>query len=136
MPSSDSYLIVGGGLLGGHIVDLLLQRGEKHVAVFDLKPSSFDAQVKVYQGDIADPEAVAKAIKDVGTSMPTVLLSTRLFIDALLSQKSLVSSRPPQHSLGSGGSFTSKSTLRVRRMSLTKPKNTVCENSFGQARRV
>lgn len=68
MPSSDSYLIVGGGLLGGHIVDLLLQRGEKAVAVFDLKPSSFDSRVKVYQGDLADPDAIGKAIKDVGTS--------------------------------------------------------------------
>ena len=68
MPSSDSYLIVGGGLLGGHIVDLLLQRGEKAVAVFDLKPSSFDSAVKVYQGDIADPDAVGRAIKGVSTS--------------------------------------------------------------------
>ena len=49
-------------------MDLLLQRGEKAVAVFDLKPSSFDSAVKVYQGDLADPDAIGKAIKDVGTS--------------------------------------------------------------------
>lgn len=73
MPSSDSYLIVGGGLLGGHIVDLLLQRGEKAVAVFDLNPSSFDSPVKVYQGDIADPDAVGKAIKAVGSAFLTAL---------------------------------------------------------------
>lgn len=78
MPSSDSYLIVGGGLLGGHIVDLLLQRGEKAVAVFDLKPSSFDTPVKVYQGDIADPDAVGKAIKAVGSAFLIALLSIRL----------------------------------------------------------
>jgi sterol-4alpha-carboxylate 3-dehydrogenase (decarboxylating) len=78
MPSSDSYLIVGGGLLGGHIVDLLLQRGEKAVAVFDLKPSSFDSPVKVYQGDIADPDAVGKAIKAVGSSFLIALPSIRL----------------------------------------------------------
>ena len=76
MPSSDSYLIVGGGLLGGHIVDLLLQRGEKAVAVFDLRPSSFDSRVKVYQGDLADPDAIGKAIKDVGTSFRNCCAST------------------------------------------------------------
>ncbi len=80
MPASDSYLIVGGGLLGGHIVDLLLQRGEKAVAVFDLKPSSFDSGVKVYQGDIADPDAVGKAIKDVSTSFRNRLISVEGYL--------------------------------------------------------
>jgi len=56
-------------------VDLLLQRGEKAVAVFDLKPSSFDSSVKVYQGDIADPDAVGKAIKAVSSSFLIALLS-------------------------------------------------------------
>lgn len=55
--------VIGGGLLGGHIVDLLLQRGGEKVAGFDLEPSSFETRVKVYQNDIADPDTVVKALR-------------------------------------------------------------------------
>jgi sterol-4alpha-carboxylate 3-dehydrogenase (decarboxylating) len=42
----ESYLVVGGcGFLGRHIVEKLLARGEKEVAVFDLVQRHFDESV-------------------------------------------------------------------------------------------
>lgn len=43
MPSSDSYLVIGGcGFLGRHIVEQLLERGESQVSVFDIVQRHFD----------------------------------------------------------------------------------------------
>lgn len=63
---SDSYLVTGGaGLLGRHIVDQLLKRGETAVAVFDLVAAEQDPRVRVYTGDITDRHAVETAVRDV-----------------------------------------------------------------------
>ncbi|OJA08180.1 hypothetical protein AZE42_09057 [Rhizopogon vesiculosus] len=48
---TDSYLVIGGcGLLGGHIIDLLLKRGEEDMAAFDLVHSQLDPKVEVFIG--------------------------------------------------------------------------------------
>lgn len=66
---ADSYLVVGGGgFLGGHIVELLLARGEAAVAVFDLVPAKFDPdRVKIFVGDMTDEKALSDAVKAVRT---------------------------------------------------------------------
>lgn len=41
--TGESYLVIGGcGFLGRHIVEALVARGEKQVAVFDLVQRHFD----------------------------------------------------------------------------------------------
>ncbi|EGN96404.1 hypothetical protein SERLA73DRAFT_112704 [Serpula lacrymans var. lacrymans S7.3] len=63
--STDSYLVIGGcGLLGRHIVDQLLQRGEASVAVFDISLSPLDPRVKVFAGDITDAASLGDAIQN------------------------------------------------------------------------
>jgi 3-beta hydroxysteroid dehydrogenase/isomerase family len=64
--SHESYLVVGGcGFLGRNIVDALLARGEREVAVFDLVQSYFDVNVQYFTGDITDETAVRHAIEKV-----------------------------------------------------------------------
>lgn len=64
----DSYLVTGGaGLLGRHIVDQLLKRGETAVAVFDLVAAEQDTRVRVFTGDITDRHAFEEAVKAVST---------------------------------------------------------------------
>ncbi|OBZ78021.1 Sterol-4-alpha-carboxylate 3-dehydrogenase, decarboxylating [Grifola frondosa] len=60
----DSYLVIGGGgLLGHHIVELLLARGEPSVAVFDVVAASFDSRVQVFAGDILDVQRLTEVVK-------------------------------------------------------------------------
>lgn len=63
----DSYLVTGGnGLLGRHIVQQLLERGEQSVAVLDIVAGHFDdTRVRVFVGDITDEAQVAQTIQDV-----------------------------------------------------------------------
>ncbi|KAI0938800.1 hypothetical protein AcV5_000403 [Taiwanofungus camphoratus] len=62
----DSYLVTGGnGLLGRHIVQQLLERGERAVAVLDIVAGHFDdTRVRVFVGDITDEAQVAQTIQD------------------------------------------------------------------------
>jgi hypothetical protein len=63
---TDSYLVIGGcGLLGGHIIDLLLKRGEEDVVAFDLIQSELDPKVKIFIGDITSVESLRQAISSV-----------------------------------------------------------------------
>eukprot|EP00696_Hemimastix_kukwesjijk_P017083 gnl/Hemi2/5659_TR1948_c0_g1_i1.p1 gnl/Hemi2/5659_TR1948_c0_g1~~gnl/Hemi2/5659_TR1948_c0_g1_i1.p1 ORF type:complete len:470 (+),score=116.62 gnl/Hemi2/5659_TR1948_c0_g1_i1:105-1412(+) len=83
-----SYLVLGGGLLGSHIVRALLDRGETHIRVFDMfkpRPGSFgefmlsDPRVTFLTGDITGPgckDRLNAAMKDVD-----VVFHTIAFID-------------------------------------------------------
>ncbi|KAF7799201.1 hypothetical protein EIP86_010432 [Pleurotus ostreatoroseus] len=65
----DSYLVTGGGgLLGHHIVDQLLARGEISVAVFDIAPGKQDSRTRVFAGDISDRQALEDAVKACGAT--------------------------------------------------------------------
>jgi hypothetical protein len=67
---TDSYLVIGGcGLLGGHIIDLLIKRGEEDVVAFDLVPSQLDPNVKIFIGDITSVESLRQAISSVRLCM-------------------------------------------------------------------
>ena len=44
----ESYLVIGGsGLLGGHIIDRLVERGEESVASFDIAAGEFNWPTKI-----------------------------------------------------------------------------------------
>ncbi|OAX39643.1 hypothetical protein K503DRAFT_791846 [Rhizopogon vinicolor AM-OR11-026] len=71
---TDSYLVIGGcGLLGGHIIDLLLKRGEEDVAAFDLVHSQLDPKVEVFVGDITAVESLRQALSSY---RPTCIIHT------------------------------------------------------------
>ena len=58
MATSERYLVIGGvGFLGSYVVQALISRGEKHVAVYDLsKPGKEDVieGATYFSGDILD----------------------------------------------------------------------------------
>ena len=63
---TESYLVTGGaGLLGTHIVNLLLERNGASVAIFDRIAGAFDHRVKVFIGDITDRASLKEAVKTV-----------------------------------------------------------------------
>ncbi|GJE93179.1 NAD(P)-binding protein [Phanerochaete sordida] len=68
--SSESYLVIGGsGLLGGHIIDKLLERGETAVATFDIAPgTTLDKRVRVFVGDVCDRTTLDKVVKECGAT--------------------------------------------------------------------
>jgi nucleoside-diphosphate-sugar epimerase len=75
----ESYLIIGGsGLLGGHIIDQLLARGETSVATFDVAPAECDKRVRVFVGDICDRTAVEDVVKEVRHHVNSGLLNIHL----------------------------------------------------------
>lgn len=61
------YLITGGcGFVGSHLADALLRRGDAVVVLDNMstgKRSNLDPAVRVIEGSVADPEAVAAAIR-------------------------------------------------------------------------
>ncbi|KAJ6562090.1 hypothetical protein B0H19DRAFT_1375305 [Mycena capillaripes] len=70
VPTQESYLVIGGGIsLGEHIVEELLRRGERRVAIFDALPLAaeqtkrFGPAVRVCVGDVLLPESIAEALK-------------------------------------------------------------------------
>lgn len=66
MGAPESYLVIGGsGFLGRHIVESLLSRGEKEVAVFDIVQRYHDVQF--FSGDITNEDQVADAIRKVSS---------------------------------------------------------------------
>jgi UDP-glucose 4-epimerase len=60
------YLITGGcGFVGSHLADALLARGDEVVVLDNLstgKRSNLAPEVRVIEGDVADPGAVAQAV--------------------------------------------------------------------------
>lgn len=63
---TESYLVTGGaGLLGTHIVNLLLKRDGASVAIFDRIAGAFDHRVRVFIGDITDRGSLEEAVKAV-----------------------------------------------------------------------
>jgi sterol-4alpha-carboxylate 3-dehydrogenase (decarboxylating) len=75
MAAKDSYLVIGGcGFLGRHIVEQLLARGERAVAVFDLVQRHNDKNVQFFTGDICN-------LDDLGTALKKVFY-TILFFDS------------------------------------------------------
>src|SRR6185295_17356996 len=76
--TGKSYLVVGGhGMLGSHMVEALLARGERRVKIFDRAPSTlFDDEVRrglvtFHRGDIRDRATVTAACRDVDTVFHT-----------------------------------------------------------------
>lgn len=69
------YLVIGGhGMLGSHIVEALLARGEEHVGVLDLSRSPLFADepaVRFHQGSILDRDVLRRACEGVDTVLHT-----------------------------------------------------------------
>ena len=66
MVAKDSYLVIGGcGFLGRHIVEQLLARGERAVAVFDLVQRHHDKNVQFFTGDICNLNDLSNALRKV-----------------------------------------------------------------------
>lgn len=72
--TGKTYLVTGGhGMLGSHLVEALLARGEDRVRIFDFASSPLFAdevrrgQVTFHQGDLRDTAQVAAACKGVDT---------------------------------------------------------------------
>jgi nucleoside-diphosphate-sugar epimerase len=88
MPEKEIRLVTGGGgLLGRHIVEALLGKGER-VRVYDLrKPADFPQGVEFVEGDIRDAQRVSEAMRGVDTAyhlaacMPQARLSKQGFRD-------------------------------------------------------
>lgn len=85
IPTSESYLVIGGGTsLGEPIVDQLLRRGATRVSIFDAQPlaaeqaTKFRDSVNVYVGDILIPESIADAVKSVSAT-PTFILHDKSY---------------------------------------------------------
>ena len=79
--STDSYLVIGGcGFLGSHIVDLLLERGERSVSVFDLIIRDADIErwgagkVTVFSGDLTNAASVSKAVREVFSLFSSIVI--------------------------------------------------------------
>ncbi len=72
MPFADRVLITGGaGLVGSHIADRLAQAGTREIVVLDdfsrgrlenLRGAIASGRVRIVEGDVRDPAAVARAI--------------------------------------------------------------------------
>ncbi len=76
--TGKAYLVTGGhGMLGSHLVEALLARGETQIGVFDLAPSRlFDDEVArglvtFHRGDLRDPAQIARACRGVDTVFHT-----------------------------------------------------------------
>jgi sterol-4alpha-carboxylate 3-dehydrogenase (decarboxylating) len=76
--TDKSYLVVGGhGLLGSHVVEALLARGERNIHVYDRTPSSLFADevarglVTFHRDDILDRAQLAAACRGIDTVIHT-----------------------------------------------------------------
>lgn len=65
-PTQELHFVIGGaGFLGSHIVHALVNRGEKSVAVFDLRePAESVAGVHYFEGDLTSKASVTKALQN------------------------------------------------------------------------
>ncbi|KAJ3290533.1 hypothetical protein HDU79_003148 [Rhizoclosmatium sp. JEL0117] len=61
---TESWIVVGGcGFLGRRIVEMLLDRGETNVAVFDIRKTFDDARVQFFTGDISNAADLERAFE-------------------------------------------------------------------------
>jgi nucleoside-diphosphate-sugar epimerase len=72
--TGKTYLVTGGhGMLGSHVVEALLARGEDHVRIFDIMPSPlFEDEVRrgvvsFHQGDLRSRAAIEQACRGADT---------------------------------------------------------------------
>ena len=83
-PTGDAYLVIGVGFLGSHILEVLLQRGETNVTVFDFDANvkwASDNRVKFIHGDIRSADQVHKSCK--GKKAVYMTAATIRFMDDL-----------------------------------------------------
>ncbi|WFD37807.1 3beta-hydroxysteroid-4alpha-carboxylate 3-dehydrogenas(decarboxylating) [Malassezia japonica] len=79
-PTQELHFVIGGvGFLGTHIVNALVKRGEKAVAVFDLRePEERTPGVQYYDGDLTSraslTRAIANAQEDIGGEKRSVVV--------------------------------------------------------------
>jgi sterol-4alpha-carboxylate 3-dehydrogenase (decarboxylating) len=60
----ENYLVIGGdGFLGRWIVEMLIERGESSVTVFDIIQEYHDRDVKHYKGDLSNYDDIIECIK-------------------------------------------------------------------------
>eukprot|EP00547_Thalassionema_nitzschioides_P018891 CAMPEP_0194239550 /NCGR_PEP_ID=MMETSP0158-20130606/5971_1 /TAXON_ID=33649 /ORGANISM="Thalassionema nitzschioides, Strain L26-B" /LENGTH=387 /DNA_ID=CAMNT_0038974039 /DNA_START=118 /DNA_END=1281 /DNA_ORIENTATION=+ len=75
--TGDAYLVVGGcGFLGKRIVEVLLERGERNIAVFDIATANkdyniIDPRVKHIPGDVTNLSNLKAACADIDTVFAT-----------------------------------------------------------------
>ncbi|KAJ3061608.1 hypothetical protein HDU98_002452 [Podochytrium sp. JEL0797] len=61
--TTESWIVIGGcGFLGRRMVEMLLERGETKVAIFDLRKTFDDDRVEFFTGDITNLENVEAAL--------------------------------------------------------------------------
>jgi len=67
-----SYCIIGGGgFLGRHIVDYLINRGEKNIVVFDMRKTFDSPTVRYVLGDITKFDDLVRAFEGITTVIHT-----------------------------------------------------------------
>ena len=65
-PTQELHFVIGGaGFLGSHILNALVNRGEKFVASFDIRePTEAIQGARYYEGDLTKPETIVQALDD------------------------------------------------------------------------
>ncbi|WFD24057.1 3beta-hydroxysteroid-4alpha-carboxylate 3-dehydrogenas(decarboxylating) [Malassezia equina] len=63
-PTQELHFVIGGaGFLGSHIVNALVNRGEKYVASFDIRePAEAIQGARYYEGDLTKEETIVQAL--------------------------------------------------------------------------
>ncbi|KAJ3098131.1 hypothetical protein HK100_005167 [Physocladia obscura] len=82
----ERWIVIGGcGFVGRTIVEMLLQRGEKHVAVFDLRQSFEDARIEFFTGNLLSAEDLERALAGrtvvIHTASPPHGLKPQVYVD-------------------------------------------------------
>ncbi len=71
----STYVIVGGGGIGGALIDWLLTRGARHIAVISRNPRSDPGRTEFVtwvKGDVTDAKQLERAIARIQQAMPPI----------------------------------------------------------------